>query len=79
MGKALSEDLRWRVVYHRADGCNEQEIAEILYISQSSVSRILQTYNKWKHIVNPFKAPRGRRKLFSGEELKILKNLVKEK
>ncbi|CAG8497583.1 16992_t:CDS:2 [Cetraspora pellucida] len=79
MRKELSEDLHWRVVYHHVDGCNEYEIAEMLYISQPSVNRILKNYNKWQHVINLFKAPRGKRKLFSGEELKILKNLVKEK
>lgn len=79
MGRELSQDLRWRVVYLQVDGHNEHEIAELLYISKSTVVRILKTYNKWGDVVNPFKVPRGRRKLFSGEELNILKNLVKEK
>jgi transposase len=81
MGKKLSEDLCWRVVYLHIDGNNEQDIATILYISQPMVSKIIKIFNKWGHVSNPFKISTGtgRRKTFSPEELKILKSLVKEK
>src|SRR3954469_19779173 len=79
MGRKLSDDLCWRVVYLHMESYDEKDIAEILHISQSTVNTILKTFNKWGHVSNPFKGSPGRRKLFSPEELNILKNLVKEK
>ena len=79
MGKKLSEDLCWRVVYLHIDGNNERNIATTLHISQSVVNKILNNFKKWGHVSNPFKSTPGRRKTFLPEELKILKNLVENK
>ena len=46
MGRKLSEDLCWRVVYLYMESYDEKDIAEILYISQTTINIILKTFNK---------------------------------
>jgi len=41
MTRAFSEDLKWRVVYLYHDGHGRKKIAELLYISKSTVNKIL--------------------------------------
>ena len=65
MPKEFSEDLRWRVVYLYTDGFSIMDIANTLYMSKSSVTRIINNYEKWVCVTNPFKEISGRRKLFS--------------
>ena len=79
MGRKLSEDLCWRVVYLYDDGFSEHKIASILYISQSTISKILQNFRRWGCVTNPFKELPGRQKLFNSEDMVILKQLVHEK
>jgi len=61
MPREYSEDLRWRVVYLYTDGFSCIDIANILYISKSSVVRIIKIYEKWACVTNPFKGIPGRR------------------
>jgi transposase len=79
MPRPYSEDLRWRVIYLENQNYNEQEIAELLLISKSTVHYILKTFSKWGCVVNPLKGVPGRKKKFSRNELQILQQLVKEK
>ena len=44
MPKVYSEDLRWRVVYLYNDYFSITDIANTLYISKSSVIRIINLY-----------------------------------
>jgi transposase len=79
MPKELSEDLRWRIIYLYTDGFSIIDIANTLYISKSSVIRIIKIYNKWACVINPFKGVVGRRKLFNRSDMYILQNLIKNK
>lgn len=79
MPKELSEDLRWRVVYLYADGCSIIDIANTLYMSKSSVNRIINMYEKWACVTNPFKGVFGRKKLFNRNDMYILRSLIKDK
>jgi transposase len=79
MVRALSEDLRWRIVYLNSDGYNVQEISNLLHISKSTVNKILNIYRCWACVVNPLKKISGRKKLFTRKEMDILKSLVQNK
>ena len=79
MPKEYSEDLRWRVVYLYNDYFSITDIANTLYISKSSVIRIINLYKKWACVTNPFKGIPGKRKLFSRGDMYILQSLVKDK
>lgn len=48
-------------------------------MSKGTVNKIKKRYNRWACVKNPFKGVPGRRKLFSREDLTILRNLVREK
>lgn len=79
MPKEFSTDLRWRVVYLYSDGLSITDIANTLYMSKSVVAKIINLYEKWACVTNPFKGVPGRRKLFDREDMRILQNLVKDK
>ena len=48
-------------------------------MSKGTVNKIKKRYNRWRCVKNPFKGVPGRRKLFSREDLTILRNLVRER
>jgi len=48
-------------------------------MSKGTVNKIKKRYNHWECVKNPFKGVPGRRKLFSREDLTILRNLVRER
>ena len=48
-------------------------------MSKGTVNKIKKRYNRWGCVKNPFKGVPGRRKLFSREDLTILRNLVRER
>ena len=79
MPKKFSEDLRWRIIYLYYDGLSSIDIANTLHMSRSVVNKIIAIYNRWACVKNPFKGVPGRRKLFSGEDLIVLRNLITEK
>ncbi|CAG8551735.1 11571_t:CDS:2, partial [Acaulospora morrowiae] len=79
MVQSLSDDLRWRVVYLHLDGYSKKKISSYLYISRSTVNRILCLYRRWGCVKDPFKGTRGRRKIFHHNDMKVLKSLVNEK
>lgn len=72
MGKAVSEDLRWRVVYLFCDSYEVQEIAELLKLSTATIRRIITCYQQWRCVVNPLKGQTGRRKIFNGTHMKVV-------
>ena len=47
MTRQLSEDLRWRIVYHLIDEYTQKETAERLYISIGVVSKVWEIYKSW--------------------------------
>jgi transposase len=79
MPKEFSEDLCWRIIYLYYDGLSSRDIANTLHMSKSVVNKIIKRYNRWACVKNPFKCVPGRRKLFSGEDLTVLRNLIAEK
>src|SRR6266511_1717604 len=79
MPRGFSEDLFWRIIYLHTDSLFTLDIANILHMSKGVVNKIKKRYNHWACVKNPFKGIPGRRKLFSREDLTILKNLVREK
>ena len=79
MPKEFSEDLRWRVVYLYIDGFSIMNIANTLYMSKSSVTRIINIYEKQACVTNPFKEIFGKRKLFSRSNTYILQSFVRDK
>lgn len=72
MARIFSEDLKWRVVYLYHDGHNREEIAKLLYISKSTVDRVLQVYVKWGTVTNPWQKPPGRHKTLNRNEMKVI-------
>ena len=46
MGRTISEDLRWRVVYLFYDNYEVQEIVELLKLSIATVRRIITYYQQ---------------------------------
>ena len=48
-------------------------------MSKDTVNKIKKRYNCWECVKNPFKGVPGRRKLFSKEDLTILRNLTRER
>ena len=79
MPQKFSEDLCWHVIYLFTEGLFTAEIANILYMNEGVVNKIKKRYNHWACVKNPFKGISGWRKLFSREDMVILRNLVKEK
>ena len=63
MVKQLSEDLKWRIVYHLVDGYTQRETAERLYISIGVVSKV------WE--IDPFCETQGRKKTFNTYDMKV--------
>ena len=79
MPQEFSEDLYWRIIYLHSDGLSTMSIANTLCISKGVVNKIKKRYNRQACVVNPFKGIFGQRKLFSKENMTILKNLIAEK
>ena len=48
-------------------------------MSKGVINKIKGHYRRWLCVKNPFKGVPGRRKLFSREDLSILRNLIREK
>ena len=76
MGTAISEDLRWRIVYLFYDSHGIQEIAELLRLSTATVKRVIACYQQWKCVINPLKEPTERRKIFNGTRMKVSSFIV---
>ena len=47
MGKALSNDIKWRIIYHQLDGFSAKETVLRLYIAASTVYNIRRIYDCW--------------------------------
>src|SRR5438874_855475 len=79
MPREFSEDLCWRIIYLHTEGLPTTEIANTLHMSKGTVNKIKKRYNSWGCVKNPFKGVHGQRKLFSREDLTILRNLVRKR
>ena len=71
MARSLSEDLKWRIVFLYYDGYKQKKIAKLLYISISTVKKVLRIYAKWGTVVDPWRKPPGRRKTLSQIDMKV--------
>jgi tRNA splicing ligase len=67
----LSNDLLWRVIYLNNSGKTPEQIALLLFIGKTTVTKTLANYSKWKHIRNPFISRQGQRKLFNYSEMEV--------
>jgi transposase len=76
MGAAISEDLRWRIVYLFYDSHGIQEIAELLRLGTATVKRVIACYQKWKCVINSLKGLTGRRKIYNGTHMKVSSFIV---
>ena len=71
MVRAFSEDLKWRIVFLYHDGYSQENIAELLYISKSTVKKVLQIYIRWGTVVDPWRKPSGRHKTLTRDDMKV--------
>ena len=71
MGKSLSEDLKWRIIYCYEEGFKPREIAKRLYISKTSVIKVCKIFNKWGCVNDPFSGKSGKKKTFTPEDMKV--------
>ena len=72
MGKPLSNDIKWRVIYHQLNGFSAKETAIRLYIGISTVHKTRKLYDRWGCVNHPFKGYQGRRRTFSHDDLNVL-------
>ncbi|RIB04597.1 hypothetical protein C2G38_2221949 [Gigaspora rosea] len=70
MPPAYNNDLKWRIIYLHYDGYSLLQIANLLYISQGLVKKVLRLYKKWGTAVNPWQQVRGRHKTFNQSDMK---------
>jgi len=71
MGKSLSEDLRWRIIYCQADGFTQKEIAKRMYVSEATVNKVCRIFKKWGCVKDPFVVRVGRRKIFTTQDMLV--------
>ena len=69
--KQLSEDLKWHVIFHIADGYTQEETAESLYISLGTVNKVYKIYKCWGCVIDPFCKNQGRKKTFNTHDMKV--------
>ena len=71
MPLAFSADLKWQIVYLYYDRFSKKKIAQILYISKSTVKKVLRIYEKWGCVIDPWLKKAGRCKTFNGNDMKV--------
>ena len=71
--------MYWHIIYLHTDSFSTKDIASLLYISKGVINKIKKWYNCWGCVKNPFKGVPGHRKLFSREDMILLRNLIIEK
>ena len=74
MGKSLSEDLRWRIIYCQAEGFAQKEIAKRMYVSEATVSKVCRIFKRWGCVKDPFIGIVGRRKIFTTQDMLVRDN-----
>ncbi|GES97782.1 homeodomain-like protein [Rhizophagus clarus] len=78
MAKTLAEDLKWRIILLHNDGYSKRQIANLLYIGETLVKKVIHIYAKWGCVVNPWKLTPGRKKVFSRSDMNVLRDIVHE-
>ena len=71
MGKSLSEDLRWYIIYYQAEGFTQKEIAKRIYVSEATVNKVCRIFKKWGCVKDPFAGRLGRRKIFTTQDMLV--------
>jgi len=71
MAKTLAEDLKWRIILLHNDGYAIKQIANLLYIGETLVKKVIRIYTKWGCVVNPWKLVPGRKKVFSRNDMNV--------
>jgi transposase len=71
MGKTLSNDIKWRIIYHQLDGFSAKETAHRLYLSVATVYNVRKIYDHWGCVTHPFKGRQGRRKTLNSADLNV--------
>ena len=71
MGKSLSEDLRWRIIYCQAEGFAQKEITKRIYVSEGVVNKVCRIFKKWGCVKDPFTVRVGRRKIFTTQDMLV--------
>ena len=71
MAKALAKDLKWRIILLYGDGYSKKQIANLLYIGETLVKKVIRIYAKWGCVVNPWRLIPGRRKIFSRSDINV--------
>jgi len=71
MGKNLSEDLRWRIIYCQAEGFTQEQIAKRIYVSKGAVNKVCGIFKKWGCVKDPFAVRVGRRRIFSTQDMLV--------
>lgn len=71
MGKSLSVDLKWRIIYCQAEGFTQKEIAKRLYVSEATVNKVCRIFEKWGCVKDPFAGRVGRRKIFTTHDMSV--------
>lgn len=71
MGKKLSEDLKWRIIYCYQEGFRTKEIAKRLYVSKTTVIKVCKIFEKWGCVSDPFIGKPGKRKIFTPEDMQV--------
>jgi len=67
----LSNDLLWRVIYLNHIGKSPEQIALLLFVGKTTVTKTLTNYRKWRHVRNPFISQQGQRKLLNYSEMEV--------
>jgi DNA-binding NarL/FixJ family response regulator len=71
MGKNLSEDLKWQIIFCQAEGLMQKEIAKRMYISESTVNKVCRIFKKWGYVKDPFVGKVGRKKILSRQDMQV--------
>ncbi|GES92940.1 homeodomain-like protein [Rhizophagus clarus] len=51
MAKTLAEDLKWRIILLHNDKYSKRQIANLLYIGETLVKKVIHIYAKWGCVV----------------------------
>ena len=71
MGKSISEDLRWHIIYCQAEGYTQKEIAKRLYVGKAIINKVCRIFKKWGCVKDPFACNVGRRKIFTTQDMLV--------
>jgi DNA invertase Pin-like site-specific DNA recombinase len=71
MVKALSEDLKWRIIYLWNEGFSAKHISRLLYMNKSTVYRIIKYYKLWSNVNDIKEREPGRKKIFNNSDMRV--------